>query len=153
MEEETWGPTMLFLSFQVPRMQTVGWCWVWVLWTWGRSKIDTGQTANEHKCWVLSSANGLEISYMKIQHKFSNPIKVEMTVADGMKMMWSLGSVNKNRSRHEALWWCEKKPWVKKVGYVYTLRCLINGGKGEGDTYQFFNFFPNSRAYQEPSVY
>ena len=58
--------------------------------TRGRSKIGTGQTANEQKCWVLGWLNGLEISHMKIQLKFSNTIKeneVEFGVGDVIKMM------------------------------------------------------------------
>ena len=45
-----------------------------VLYTRGRSEINTGQTVNEQKYRVDTCLSGLEISYLKIQLKFSNPV-------------------------------------------------------------------------------
>ena len=48
--------------------------------------MDIDQTGNENKCCVLAWLNGLEISYMKIQLKCSNPMNGN-GVGRGMKMM------------------------------------------------------------------
>ena len=51
-----------------------------------------------------------------------------MGVGDGMKTMWGLGSVTKNRFWFEVLWWGEKKPESKR--FDVCVLCELNWSIG-----------------------